>query len=158
MSTTIRPKSTTATFHLHSTGTGVSQIIHPEGSAHVIHVDAAPVFGGQDASPSPIAYALSALISCSQVTAQLVAKDLGVTLKEFEFDIKADLDTAILVDGATTGNPNFQDLEIDAVVETDISDDLFEKLRVETERRCPIYQLFSRSGVNITNRWSIRRR
>jgi putative redox protein len=157
MSTTIRPKSTTATFKLYSEGTGVAQTIHPEGSQHVIQVDAAPVFGGKDEHPSPIAYALSALISCSQVTAQLVAKDLDVTLHRFEFDIKADLDTAILVNGATAGNPNFQNIEINAVVETDISDELFEWLRLETERRCPIYQLFLRSGVDITNHWSLRR-
>ncbi len=156
MSTTIRPKSTVATFKLHSEGTGVAQTVHLEGSQHLIHVDAAPAFGGKDQNPSPIAYALSALISCSQVTAQLVARDLGVTLDRFEFDIQADLDTAVLVQGATEGNPDFQTVSINAVVETDIADDLFEKLRLETERRCPIYQLFSKSGVAIVNRWSRR--
>jgi len=157
MSTALRPKSTIATFKLHSEGTGVAQTIQLDGSQHLIHVDAAPAFGGKDAYPSPIAYALSALISCSQVTAQLVAKDLGAKLDRFEFDIQADLDTAVLVEGATEGDANFQNIVIQAIVDTDLSDERFEELRVETERRCPIYQLFSRSGVNIANHWSIRR-
>jgi putative redox protein len=156
MTSTLRPKSTTAIFHLHSTGTGVSQVIAQEGSKHQIHVDAAPAFGGNDEYPSPIAYALSALISCSQVTSQLVAKDLGVNLNGFEFDIKAELDTAVLVQGSLDGNANFERIEIQAVVDTDSSTEEFERLRVETERRCPIYQLYLRSGVAITNHWSIR--
>jgi putative redox protein len=156
MSTTVRPKSTIATFKLHSQGTGVAQSIQLKDSRHVIHVDAAPVFGGQDTNPSPIAYALSALISCSQVTAQLVAQDLGVKLNGFEFEIQADLDTDVLVNGAAEGNPNFQNVEIHAEIDTDITDELFETLKLETERRCPIYQLFYRSGVNIVNHWSRR--
>lgn len=157
MTSAIRPKSTTATFNLHSEGTGVAQTIHVGGSQHVIQADAAPAFGGEDAAPSPIAYALSALVSCSQVTAQLVAKEFGVALNRFEFDITADFDTAILVAGAKEGNPNFETIVIHAVIEADISDQQFEQLKLETERRCPIFQLFSRSGVNITNQWSIRR-
>jgi putative redox protein len=145
MTSTLRPKSTIATFKLHSEGTEVAQIVHLDDSQHEI------------SAPNPIAYALSSLISCSQVTAQLVATDLGVKLHRFEFDISADLDTAILVAGATQGNPNFETIAIQAVVETNISDQQFEQLKLETERRCPIFQLFSRSGVTIINHWSIRR-
>jgi uncharacterized OsmC-like protein len=157
MTSIIQPKTTVATFKLHSSGTGVAQTVQVEGSKHTIQVDAAPAFGGKDEYPSPIAYALSALVSCSQVTAQLVAKDWGITLRHFQFDIQADLDTAILVGGATEGNPNFQTVVINAVVATDISDERFEQLRLETERRCPIYQLFSKSGINLVNHWSIDR-
>ncbi|SRR5579883_2121408 len=156
MPSTIKPKATVAAFHLHSNGKGVAQTIQQEGSVHTIRVDAAPVFGGNDENPSPIAYALSSLISCSQVTSQLVAKDLGLTLNGFEFDIQAELDTAILVGGALEGNANFERIEINAIVDTDSSDEQFEQLRQETERRCPIFQLFLRSGITITNRWSIR--
>ncbi len=151
----IQPNTTTVTFKLHSNGTGVRQKIQQEGSAHVINVDAAPAFGGKDEFPSPLAYALGALISCSQVTAQLVAKDFGIELLSFEFDLKADLDTAILVGGAAEGDPNFQNVEVHAVVETDVSDDVFRKFYEETERRCPMIQLFSRSGATINYHWSM---
>ncbi|NMW22819.1 MAG: hypothetical protein HKK67_14605 [Chlorobiaceae bacterium] len=88
----IRPKNTSVTFKLNSAGTEATQTIIAEGSPHIIKVDAARGFGGKDEYPSPISYVLSSLISCSQVTAQLVANDLGITLHSFEFDIKANLD------------------------------------------------------------------
>ncbi len=150
------PLNSLVTFKLHSKGSGVTQKIQPEGSSHVISVDAAPIFGGEDKSPSPMAYVLGSLISCSQVTAQMVAKDLGIELHRFEFDLSADLDTAILCGGADEGNPNFQNVEVKAVVETETSEDLFKEFYKETERRCPLYQLFSRSGTNIHYEWSMR--
>ncbi|MCP4117524.1 MAG: OsmC family protein [Desulfobacteraceae bacterium] len=150
------PNTTTVSFTMHSEGTGVCQDIKLEGSAHVIHVDAAPAFGGKDRHPSPLAYGLGALLSCSQVTAQQVAKDLGIELRSFEFDLTADLDTAILVGGAMEGNPNFQNVGINAIVDTDAPDDVFSKFYLETERRCPMTQLFSRSGASIKYRWSKR--
>ena len=149
----IRPKHTSVTFTLNSSGSQATQTIITEGSPHIINVDATRRFGGKDEYPSPISYALSSLISCSQVTAQLVANDLGIKLNSFEFDLKANLDTAILFEGAEEGNPNFQDIIIRARIETNTSDDLFEKLKIETERRCPVYQLFSRSGVTIRSQW-----
>ncbi|MBD1876573.1 OsmC family protein [Nodosilinea sp. FACHB-131] len=156
MTAAIRVKPTTATFKLRSQGKGVAQVIEVDGSQHTIQVDAAPVFGGHDEHPSPIAYALSSLISCSQVTAQLVAKDLGIQLNGFEFDISADLDTAVLVNGSRNGNPNFEQVAIRAVVDTSASATDFQILQAETERRCPIFQLFQRSGIPISNHWSIR--
>jgi uncharacterized OsmC-like protein len=137
------------TFKLHSKGEGVCQEIQMEGSSHLINVDAAPVFGGKDQYPSPMAYVLGALTPCSQVTAQLVAKDFDIELHSFKFDLAADLDTAILCGGAKEGNPNFQTIDVNAVVETNAPNHVFKKFCKETERRCPLYQLFQRSGSDI---------
>ncbi len=151
--TAIHPENSTLSFNLNSAGTGAAQTIFMEGSPHMINVDAPLMVGGKDASPSPISYVLSSLISSAQVTAQLVAKDFGVELSAFEFTINANLDTAILIGGAEEGNPNIKNIVLKATIETDISDELFEKIRVETERRCPIYQLFSKSGANVRSQW-----
>lgn len=119
----------------------------------MINVDAPLMIGGKGEYPCPICYLLSSLISSSQVTAQLVAKDFGVQLNGFEFEINANLDTAILIGGAAKGNPNIHDIILIATIETNISDELFEKIRIETERRCPIFQLFCQSGGNVTTQW-----
>ena len=37
---------------------------------------------------------------------------------------------------------------------TSASDAELRGLQIETERRCPIYQLFARSGVNIQTNWT----
>ncbi len=150
------PMDTMATFKLHSTGTGVLQEIKTEGSDHIINVDAAPVFGGKDRHPSPMSYVFASLISCSQVTAQHVAKEFNIELNSFEFDLKANLDTVILSTGAMEGNPNFQNVDVNIIVETNASKDDFQNFSKETERRCPLYQLFAKSGSSINYNWVIK--
>ena len=154
MSVTLTPKETIATFSVSSEGTGVAQTVHVGGSTHTFNVDAAPAFGGKDSAPSPIAYALAAFVSCSQVTAQIVAKTQKISVDHFEFDLRADLDTAILVGGAAEGNANFESLTVRAVLTTNATDEDVQRLRIETERRCPIYQLFAKSGVAVNTVWT----
>ncbi|SDH43394.1 OsmC family protein [Pseudonocardia oroxyli] len=150
----LQPKATVVPFAVHAQGTGVAQTLTAAGDAgHVFHADAYPAFGGSDSAPSPLFYALGALTSCNQVTASLVAKDLGITLGAWTFDIQGDLDTAVLVGGAE-GNANFDRVEVRASVETDASEEQFARLVAETERRCPVTQLFVRSGLEFVNDWS----
>ena len=149
----ITPKATVVPFTIHGTGTGVAQHVVVPGSPHAFDTDAYPAFGGQDAAPSPLFYALGALSSCNQVTAALVAKDLGVTLGAFEFTVTGDLDTAVLV-GGEDGNANFDRVALTAKVETDATAEQFAELQVETERRCPVSQLFRRSGTEFQVDWT----
>lgn len=150
----IRPKESVVPFAVHGEGTGVAQTLTAAGDAgHVFHADAFPAFGGADSAPSPLYYALGSLTSCNQVTAALVAKDLGITLGGWTFDIQGDLDTAVLVGGAD-GNANFDRVEVRATVETDADDEQFDRLVSETARRCPVTQLFQRSGLEFVNDWT----
>jgi putative redox protein len=121
-------------------------------AGHRFSTDAYPAFGGQDAAPSPLFYALGSLTSCNQVTATLVAKDLGIRLGNWSFEVQGDLDTSVLVGGAD-GNANFDRVTVHATVETDATDEQLATLVAETERRCPVTQLFKRSGVEWDNQW-----
>jgi putative redox protein len=56
----------------------------------------------------------------------------------------------VLVGGAD-GNPNFDRVTGRARVETDATGEQFATLVAETERRCPVTQLFKRSGVEWDN-------
>ncbi len=44
-------------------------------------------------------------------------------------------------------------MSVRATVETDATDEQFATLVAETERRCPVTQLFKRSGVEWDNQW-----
>lgn len=148
------PPKSVVPFVLHGEGTGVLQTLTAAGDAgHVFSADAYPAFGGSDAAPSPLSYALGALTSCNQVTGSLVAKDLGIGLGRWTFDIQGDLDTAVLATGAE-GNANFDRVEVRATLETDADDEQFARLVSETERRCPVTQLFRRSGLELVNDWA----
>jgi putative redox protein len=150
----IRPKESVVPFAVHGEGTGVYQTLTAGGEGgHVFHADAYPAFGGNDTAPSPLFYTLGSLTSCNQVTGSLVAKDLGITLGRWTVDIQGDLDTAVLVGGAE-GNANFERVEVRVTVETDATEEQFATLVSETERRCPVTQLFRRSGLEFVNDWT----
>src|SRR6201994_5737 len=130
-------KTSVVPFVVSATGTGTAQQLTAAGDAgHQFSTDAYPAFGGKDAAPSPLFYALGSLTSCNQVTATLVAKDLGIRLGAWTFDIQGDLDTSVLVGGAE-GNANFDKVSVRATVETDADDEQFARLVSETERRRP---------------------
>ena len=52
------------------------------------------------------------------------------------------------------GRPDFQGVELAVTVTTPASVAEVERLHAETERRCPVFQLFSRAGVPIRSRWT----
>ena len=143
----------TVPFVVASTGTGVAQDVTVQGdNAHQFKADTYTAFGGADAAPSPLAYTLGALTSCNQITAQLVAKDLGIRLGEFTFTAQGDLDPSVFVGGAE-GNANFDSVTVDAQVQTDAEGEAFDHFVSELERRCPVTQLFRRSGVEFAATW-----
>jgi putative redox protein len=150
------PRASVVPFVVTAEGTGVAQRLTAAGDAgHTFEADAYPAFGGHDAAPSPLFYALGSLTSCNQVTANLVAKDLGIRLGAFTFEVQGDLDTAVLVAGED-GNANFDRVAVTATVETDATEEQFARLVAETERRCPVTQLFVRSGLEFVNEWARR--
>jgi putative redox protein len=147
----ITPTATIVPFQIAARGTGVAQDV--EAGGHRFATDAYPAFGGADEAPSPLFYVLAALSSCNQVTAALVAKDLSIELGAWSFDVVGDLDTDVLVNGAE-GNANFDKVTVRATVETDADEEQFARLVSETARRCPVTQLYQRSGVEFENDWT----
>ncbi|GAA2071299.1 OsmC family protein [Williamsia deligens] len=152
MTSTIR--TSVVPFVVEASGSGVAQHLVAQGdNKHEFDTDAYPAFGGKDAAPSPLLYALGALTSCNQVTASIVAKDLGITLGEFTFRIQGDLDTAVFVTGAE-GNANFDKVSVEVTVQTDADEEKFSTFVSEVERRCPVSQLYIRSGLEFASNWT----
>ncbi|WP_432565258.1 OsmC family protein [Kineococcus sp. SYSU DK003] len=143
----------TVPFVVEARGAGVAQdLTVPGENQHSFQADTYPSFGGQDSAPSPLSYALGALSSCNQVTGSIVAKDLGVLLGSWTFHVQGDLNPAVIGAGAE-GNANFDRVAVSVRVQTDADDETFARLRDETERRCPVTQLFKRSGLEFSSDW-----
>ena len=142
---------------IHGEGKGVYQKHVTSGPSaedkvHTIHTDGLKGMGGSDQAACPAFHALASLTSCSQVTADLVARDLGIRLGSWKIDVQGDLDVRVLVHGAE-GNANFQKVTVRTFVETDASKEQFSRLVSETERRCPVTQLYKRSGLVLDSEW-----
>jgi putative redox protein len=143
------------TFAVSGQGTGVAQTVAVDGADYVIETDAYPAFGGKDEHPSPLAYTLASLSSCNQVTSSIVAKELGITIEHVRFDVAADFNPTTMTTGThRDGETTFQNLRIDAVITTDGTEEQVAQLARETERRCPVSQLFALAGVSITSTWT----
>ncbi|MGI4895301.1 MAG: OsmC family protein [Janthinobacterium lividum] len=143
----------TVPFVIDAHGSGVAQTLTVAGEhEHTFLADTYPSFGGADSAPSPLSYVLGALTSCNQVTGSLVARKLGVQVATWTFHVQGDLDPAVISTGAE-GNANFDSVHVQVRIETDADEETFQLLRDETERRCPVTQMFKRSGLVFTSDW-----
>ncbi|OAP60075.1 hypothetical protein AYL99_05077 [Fonsecaea erecta] len=137
-------------------GTGTLQTIDVEGKPYKIQTDTYQVLGGNDSAPSPVSYSMASLGSCTQVTGSVVAKDHGIKLGQWDVAVEGILPTAVLVKGEQ-GNPNWEKVTVKVKVQTDVKggslDPKFKHFATEVERRCPITQLFVRSGVAFSSEW-----
>ena len=149
----LHEKGTVLTYGLRGHGRGVLQEVAIDGSEHTVRVEGPAAFGGTDSAPSPLDYALAALVSCNQVTSKIVALGQGVELGAFDARVEAEWDNSVLVFGAE-GNPNFSSLHLSVEIETNLDDEAFNAFVDEVNRRCPITQLFRRAGVAVTSSWT----
>jgi len=145
------------TLQVQGTGTGTKQTVSVKGKPYTFPTDTYTVLGGSDSAPSPVAYSLASLGSCNQVTGFVVARDHGITLGEWQVTVEGVLPTAVLVQGEQ-GNPNWESVVLSVQVQTDIKGGSesaeFQHFISEVDRRCPITQLFKRSGVVVTSEWT----
>ncbi len=150
----VRRKATVVPFVVRATGTGVAQQVVLDGDpGHTFQVDTYPAFGGRDAYPSPLSYTLGALSSCNQITGAIVAGELGIGLGAWSFEVRGDLDTAVMVSGGE-GNAAFDRVAVTVTVQTDATEEQFARLKAETERRCPVTQMVRRSVAEYVSDWS----
>ncbi|OAA66555.1 OsmC family protein [Niveomyces insectorum RCEF 264] len=141
---------------IQGTGTGTVQTVSVPNKPYTFKADTYAVLGGTDASPSPVVYSLASLGACTQVTGSVVAKDHNVRVGQWHVDVEGLLPTAVLVQGQE-GNPNWERVTVTTRVQTDIAGGqaapAFQTFVSEVERRCPITQLFKRSGVEVVTAW-----
>lgn len=142
-------------FAVTGTGSGVAQTVTVDGADYTIETDAYPAFGGADEHPSPISFLLASLSSCSQVTASIVAQELGLVVQHVSFRVEAGFNPTTMTTGVhREGETTVQDVRVTAQVVTHASQEEVDRLRIETTRRCPVTQLFARAGVQLTSVWT----
>lgn len=150
---TAHEKGKILTFDLQSSGSGVLAEVTIAGSPHTIVAEGHPAFGGTDSASSPLDQVLGAFVACNQVTSAIVAQGQGIQLGQFTGRVEAELDNSVLVYGAE-GNPNFSRVALTVELETELDDEAFDEFVAEVARRCPLTQLFVRSGVEVTSDWT----
>lgn len=119
---------------------------------HHLTMDESVNFGGKDSGPNPLQTALSSLISCENVVANMAASEMEFDLKQLSFEVTGEFDPRGFM-GDPTVKPYFETVTINVSVETTESEQRVKALQEQVEARCPVYTLFKAAGVNMVDSW-----
>ena len=108
--------------------------------------------GGTGEGPSPLQTVVGALCGCESVTFNRTAAELGFDYSAIDFEAEFTIDIRGRL-GNREVRPHFQTVRVQAVVETEESEERLREVVDETEARCPVYNLLSDAGVKLETHW-----
>ena len=108
--------------------------------------------GGTGEGPSPLQAVLGALCGCEAVTFHRTAAEYEFSYEGIEFEAEFTIDIRGRL-GVRGVRPHFQTIRVDAVVTTTESEERLREVVVETETRCPVFNLVTDAGVRTEMRW-----
>lgn len=109
---------------------------------HEFVIDEPLALAGDDAGPSPVEYALGALIGCQVVVYRLYASRLGIEVDDIEITASGTLDVRGLFGVDEQVRPGFQGIELDVRVTGPEPRERYQALLDEVDRHCPVLDLF----------------
>ncbi|NYJ18357.1 OsmC family protein [Glaciibacter psychrotolerans] len=111
--------------------------------AQVFFVDEPAALAGDDIAPSPVEYALGALISCQIVVYRLYAQNLGIRLDSITATAEGDLDVRGLFGVDESVRPGFSAVRLTVRVTGPESDERYAQLHAAVDSHCPVLDLFA---------------
>lgn len=115
-------------------------------------IDESESLGGANKGPNPLEYLLGSLSGCTSIIAFYVAKEQHFSYSSLDFSVEGTFDPRGYA-GIEDIRTYFQTVVLTNVIDTDESDEAIEKLAMEVERRCPVYNIMKDAGVDITSHW-----
>lgn len=108
----------------------------------------------KDKMLSPLQYSLGSLAGCEVATLRFLAKQMGLHVGSVEHKkVEGWLDVRGYGKGDPTIPSHFQRVEIEALVETDATDEQLKLLKERVEHQCPIHSMFKASGCHVNSTW-----
>ena len=110
---------------------------------HAFVVDEPAALAGDDVAPSPVEFALGALISCQVVVYRLYARALGIQVDDITIDAEGDLDARRLFGIDEGVRAGFSDVRLAITITGPESQERYEHLREAVDAHCPVLDLFA---------------
>jgi putative redox protein len=136
------PSTAQLTYRVHAAGDG-SVASRITAGKHEFFVDEPAALAGDDIAPSPVEYALGALVSCQVVVYRLYAQALGIEFDEIDIAIEGDLDARRLFGLDDDVRAGFSDVRLAITITGPESEERYQELRQVVDARCPVLDLFS---------------
>ena len=122
------------------------------GEYGAIVTDEPEAHGGTGEGPTPLQTVVGALCGCESVTFNRTASELGFSYRGIDFEAEFTIDIRGRL-GNESVRPHFQTVRVQAVVETDESEERLREVVEETERRCPVFNLLRDADVRLEMHW-----
>lgn len=122
---------------------------------HALIVDEPEARGGTDQGPLPLETFLASLASCTNVVANIIARDLGIRSSEMQIDLEADLDNRAIFGVSKVLNP-FPVIRM--TVELAVSNanrSQIDELKQDLRWRCPVSAVIRASGTEVVEDWRV---
>ncbi len=101
-------------------------------------IDEPRALGGGNQGANPVEYLLGALSGCLNVTAHMVAREMGFTLRSVEFEVEGLLDPTKFMGKHTEERAGFKEITVKVIPEADTDKATLKKWLAITESRCPV--------------------
>lgn len=125
-------------------------------SGHTVIVDEPRSMGGTDEGPSPMGYLFAAFAGCTAVILERVASNLGVPIAAMK--VRAG---GVYSPRGIAGHEGYEsapsEVTSEIILKTSASEAQIEQLKKEYFKRCPVFNLFRKSGAKMSDRWVIER-
>jgi uncharacterized OsmC-like protein len=123
--------------------TGATEVMSTVGSGHTFTVDEPVSFGGGNAGPGPVEYALAALGSCQAITYQFWAAHLGVAVDTVHIVVEGDLDLRGFFGVREGVRPGLGAVRVNVVISGPESPERYEELASAVDEHCPVLDIFT---------------
>ena len=105
---------------------------------HRFVIDEPTALAGDDAGPSPVEFALAALVGCQTVVYRLYAHRLGLRIDELEFEATGDLDVRGFLGVDPSVRSGFSAIDLVVRITGPESAERYDELRALVDAHCPV--------------------
>jgi putative redox protein len=142
------------TYRVSGSGHGSVATLIRSGT-HTFLVDEPAALAGDDVAPSPVEYALAALISCQVVIFRLYARALGIQVDDIDVKAEGDLDARRLFGIDESVRAGFSDVRLTIKLSGPETEERYQELKAAVDAHCPVLDLFANPtpvSVTVTKR------
>lgn len=148
---TVKPKTTV---RMRLSGTGESHSLSKISVRDVSATIDEPIERhGTNLGLTPTETLMSALIGCTNVISNKIAKQMGVEMGRMDINLTADFDRRGTLLAEEIEHP-FSNIVMDIEVQTSATADQLAALQADLAKFCPIAKVLRGSGVTITENWT----
>ena len=111
-----------------------------EGKARKFNmvVDEPENFGGKDSAPTPAEYILAGYAGCLNVVVNLIAKEMGIIIKNLEINISGNINPEKLLGISDKERAGFKSITAHLNIDSNASEAKLKELIEQVKERCPV--------------------